>query len=167
MKRTIHINIPFHKKQDTSYPSYQQLEEEFSSLQDLNFPESALAAEYGLVELSILPLQVFPSLFNTYHYHFNCYHNYCYHHDNFCRARPLWTTFCARACLSHCSSSRRQIWRCPWSSFVHWALSLFLYNYFHNLIYIRCHPSPCPTAWTAYPCPFPFHQVILILIAFN
>ena len=62
MKRTIHINIPFHKKQDTSYPSYQQLEEEFSSLQDLNFPESALAAEYGLVELSILPLQVFPSL---------------------------------------------------------------------------------------------------------
>ena len=28
----------------------------------MNFPESALAAEYGLVELSILPLQVFPSL---------------------------------------------------------------------------------------------------------
>ena len=157
MKRTIHINIPFHKKQDTSDPinSWKFTGFEFSW-------ERSCCRVWPRWTINIATTS-FPITI-TYHYHLNYYHNYCYHHDNFCRARPLWTTFCARACLSHCSSSRRQIWRCPWSSFVHWALSLFLYNYFHNLIYIRCHPSPCPTAWTAYPCPFPFHQVILILI---
>ena len=129
----------------------------------MNFPESALAAEYGLVELSILPLQVFPSLLHIII--ISIVITIIVIIMIIFAERGLFEQLSAHGLAFPIAAAAEGRYE--------GALDLFLsiehYYYFFItiiiiFIYIRCHPSRCPTAWTAYPCPFPFHQVILILI---